>query len=311
MNEKTVIIGIISDIHQDIMHDASDRLKSFIDEATNENVDFIIHLGDFCHPNDKNKGFLSIWNNFDGAKYHVLGNHDMDNCDKTQTMRYYGMKRSYYYFDFKDFRFVVLDTNYLELDNQYFDYANGNFFEYPNERTNISSSQLNWLKGVVSSTDKYVILFSHASLQDEKYGIRNRLELQKVLEDENDKCGYQKVVALFNGHTHIDNNTIINKINYIDINSASNQWLGEEYKTMRYSDKICEMHPSLQYVVPYKESLFSIVTLNSDGVLSIKGKHSEFVGPSPDDIGYDSTEVGYKITPTITSRKICFKGNTK
>lgn len=307
MKNNSIKLGIISDLHQDIMHDARNRLENYINQATKENVDFIIQLGDFCYPIEANKDFLSIWNNYRGVKYHVLGNHDMDNCDKTQAMRYYGMSRSYYYFDCHDFRFVVLDTNYVNINNQYFDYANGNFFKYPNERTNLSTEQLNWLKEVITDTDKYIVLFSHASLQNARYGIRNRLELQKILEDENAKCGYQKVVASFNGHTHIDKHTVINSINYIDINSASNQWLGENYKTIRYSEELCESYPAMQYVVPYKESLFAIVTLNPDGVLSVKGNQSDFVGTSPNEMGYNFNEVGYEITPSISSRMISFK----
>ena len=86
--------------------------------------------------------------------------------------------------------------------------------------------QLDWLKETITNTDKYIVLFSHANLHDERYGIQNSKELHKILDDENKRCGYQKIVASFNGHTHIDRNTVIDSINYIDINSASYQWLG-------------------------------------------------------------------------------------
>jgi len=307
MINTLVKFGIIADIHQDIIHDSSRRLQVFLDEAKKDSVDFIISLGDFCHPTDKNQGFINIWNSFAGGKHHTLGNHDMDSCDKTKALRFFDMKKSYYYFDKEDFRFIILDTNFINLDNQYFDYANGNFFKYPKERTNLSKHQLDWLSETITNTDKYIVLFSHASLKDARHGIQNSKELHKILDDENKRCGYQKIVASFNGHTHIDRNTVIDSINYIDINSASYQWLGPKYKTIRYSKELCDKHKSLSCVYPYADSIFAIVDIDSDGTLTIKGRTSEFVGPTLEDIGYDTEATGYSITPTISSRDISFK----
>ena len=54
--------GIIADIHKDVMHDADDRLRVFIEHMTREKVDFVLQLGDFCVPKEENLGFLKVWN---------------------------------------------------------------------------------------------------------------------------------------------------------------------------------------------------------------------------------------------------------
>lgn len=49
-NSNIVRFGICSDVHKDIMHDADERLASFITEASERDLDFIIQLGDFVRP---------------------------------------------------------------------------------------------------------------------------------------------------------------------------------------------------------------------------------------------------------------------
>ena len=90
-------IGIIADLHQDIIHDGSNRLKSFINNSISKKCDFIIQLGDFSLPRKRNEIVLDHWNLFNGNKYHVLGNHDMVDYGftKAQTMSWWGMKERY------------------------------------------------------------------------------------------------------------------------------------------------------------------------------------------------------------------------
>ena len=40
--------GVIADVHKDIMHDADQRLRTFVDTMKKEDVNFIVQLGDFC-----------------------------------------------------------------------------------------------------------------------------------------------------------------------------------------------------------------------------------------------------------------------
>jgi len=74
---QKVRIGIVADVHQDIIHDGYARMRYFIEDMNIRKPDFIIQLGDFVMPRKRNQPFLDAWNEFDGPGYHVLGNHDM------------------------------------------------------------------------------------------------------------------------------------------------------------------------------------------------------------------------------------------
>ena len=73
-----VRFGLIADIHPDVMPDGIERVRAFVAAMQRAKVDFILQLGDFCWPAPRNRPFLEAWNQFPGPRFHVLGNHDMD-----------------------------------------------------------------------------------------------------------------------------------------------------------------------------------------------------------------------------------------
>ena len=83
-----------------------ERLDAILARAKRENVDFIIHCGDFCHNPHAETVALEKYNNFEIPTYHVLGNHDMDKLSLEETVAAYGMPAEYYYFDKNGFRFI-------------------------------------------------------------------------------------------------------------------------------------------------------------------------------------------------------------
>lgn len=110
---------------------------------------------------------------------------------------------------------------------------------------------------------------------------QNREEIRKIFEDENLRAGYKKVAVAFSGHDHTNYMKEINGIAYIQINSASNQWVGEKCACPeRFSDEINQKRPALKYTLPYKDALYGIVTLTGDG-MQLKGVKSEFIAPVP------------------------------
>ena len=295
-NAKPLRFGVIADVHKDVMHDADQRLKVFANAMNKQSVDFVLQLGDFCIPTDDNLGFLKIWNSFSGPKYHVLGNHDTDGNDadhpkrfkREETVEYWGMKDRYYSFDQKGVHVVVLDGN---------DQGPG---QKPYYRW-VADDQLDWFADDLAGTSLPTLVFVHQSPErPEDGGIANGKLIQKVMEDANRKAGQQKVIACFSGHHHRDYMRRIGSVLYSQINSASYFWIGGDYQKVRYSPEIDKSHPYIKYTVPYKESLFAIVTVDvANGILSIEGRSSEFVGPSPWDMGASRKELD---APTLVPK---------
>jgi 3',5'-cyclic AMP phosphodiesterase CpdA len=291
-SSKKIKFGICADVHKDIMHDADFRLSEFIESARENNPDFIIQLGDFCRPYDSNKSFMDVWNGFPGPRYHVLGNHDTDGgFTREQTLVFWGAEKKYYSFDSGDFHFVVLDGN---EKNPSEDRAPG-YARY------IGKEQQEWLRQDLRSAEKPVIVFSHQSLENED-GIENRQEIRKILTDANTEAGFTKVVACFSGHHHTDYYVKAQGIYYIQINSMSYNWVGGDYQTIRYSQEIDEKYPWIKYTIPYKDPLFAFVTIK-DGMMEIRGKKTEFVGPGPDELGFVKPGIS-PVVPYISDNKI-------
>lgn len=295
--------GVMADLHQDIMHDGLERLQVFMDRMKEEQVDFIIQLGDFCFPLPENDVILTIWNQFEGPQYHVLGNHDMDRNDKQEIQDYLGMPSNYYAFDAGTFHFIVLDVNYYMHDNQYIDYNNGNYYAHSPQLPYIPDEQLQWLIDDLSRTDRHTIIFSHQSLHNPLEGALNRDDIHAVLVAANQAAGFHKVMACFNGHNHVDACITHDGIHYIEVNSMSNQWLGEGYEYDYDEPSLLNRRPALKYVAMYQDPLYMTVTLTPNNI-QIEGIQSAFIGPTPLERGHSGIVCGYETTAAISHRNL-------
>ena len=287
--------GLCADVHKDIMHDADLRMKAFIKEASEQKLDFIIQLGDFCRPYDYNQSFMSVWNSFPGKKYHVIGNHDMDGgFSREQVVEYWDSPGTYYSFDCNGYHLIVLDGNDEDPSS---DRPSG-YARF------IGKEQLLWLEYDLSLTSLPTIVFCHQGLDNDLGGIHNATESRLVLERSNENAGFQKVQFVFSGHHHQDYYNQINGIHYLQINSMSYQWLGEEFQQIRYSKEIDEKYPWIKYTVPYKDPIWAIADFSDDNTFRLFGKLTEFVGPSPEDLGVDMSKFGYPVVSHISDKKI-------
>ena len=294
--EKTVKFGVITDVHQDVMHDAGSRLRMFIDEMNVKETDFIIQLGDFCRPYDYNEEFLSLFNRHEGPEYHVIGNHEMDGgFSRDSVVKFLGMENNYYSYDQNGFHFIVLDGNDKNPD------PNGasGYSRY------IGQEQFNWLKKDLEATDYQTVIFSHQGLQG-VFSVENADEIRALLEDVNRVAGFQKVIASFNGHSHADTVFRINNIYYIEVNSASYEWLGGDYIHESYDKEIHEKYPWISYTAPYVEPLWALVEISSKGKIKISGKKSKWQGPSPKQLGHPGREDLLSSKSTISDTTIYF-----
>ncbi len=293
---KTIRFGLCADVHKDVIHDPDQRLQRFIEEAIDRKPNFILQLGDFCVPKPENRGFLEIWNQFSGPRYHVLGNHDIDGGYRwEETMAYYGMDHPYYSFDVGEIHFVVLDGNEVNPENA-----------VPGYPRHIGRDQLRWLAADLRSTEKTTLVFSHQSLENQS-GVDNQLEVRALLENANEESGKLKVVGCLSGHHHIDYQSVINGINYLQINSMSYYWVGGDYIATRFDAATETTFPYVRYTVPYEEPIFAFVTIDLDNrQISIEGRSTAFIEPGPTALGMKAFRPNNEPSPVISDRLISF-----
>ena len=270
-NGKPVRVGVITDLHHMLFkRDQIFRLTAFIDAAILSKPDFILQCGDFCYP-DGAPAVMAEWNKFTGPKYHVLGNHDMDKCDKPTIMKLWGMENRYYSFDQGGFHFIVLDRNcfHTAADDKMQDYSHNNWQK--GGKGNIScidDEQLAWLIDDLDKTDKPTVIWVHQPLVATNWtsDIGNGQRIVDAFDHANfkatEKTGRQKVIAVFFGHDHDDLYAQRNGVHYILLNSASYAYTEPEGASF------------------YKDPLFAFVNFDPAGKVTIEGRSTTY-GPKP------------------------------
>lgn len=307
MNVEELKIGVFSDVHLDIVQDGDERLNEFQARAIEEDVDFLMCVGDFSYPEDTSRcdcpwekmpinlknaylqpttvqkiELVKQYHRFLKPTYHTLGNHDLDFSEKTAAVDLYQMPGPYYSFECKGWNFIVLDTNFFKDETGAMrDYSYGNYFGHA-RGAYLPQEQLVWLEKELQSRPSPTIVFSHQPFIDNQRAIDNADEFFNLIKK------YPQVKLCINGHTHIDQLVQHEGVWFLTINSMSNYWIGEEFMRKRYSEEIEEQFPNLKYTIPYKDPLYTFITLNAEGAY-IKGKDGQFVPPGPKEMGLSET----------------------
>lgn len=259
-----VRFGVISDVHQDIMMDAPERLAAFLAAMREADVDFIVQLGDFCIPDPRNEAFMDLWRSWKGRAYHVLGNHDFDAGYKPEQVRaFYGMSASYYRFTAGGVAFFVLDGNE----------PGGKAKGY---KRYISATQLAWLEAGLAAESGPKVVLLHQPLEDTTAGIENGDVVCKVLERHG-------VVACLSGHKHQDYLRTLNGVAHLQINSASYYWIGDRVASREtLAPEIHQKYPYLIHTSVYRDPLWAVVTIDAERAeMRVEGRSSEWIGPDP------------------------------
>jgi predicted phosphodiesterase len=223
--------GVITDLHYADRDPQSGRayresvskLAEFVRVMNRERVDFVIELGDYKDQDPKpdparTRLFLrtieSVFGRFIGPRFHVLGNHDEDSLSKAEFLA--GAEnagipagRTYYAFEVKGVRFVVLDANFR---------SDGKAFErgdFAWEDCNLPAAELEWLKAELQAGAGPVVVFIHQQLDGEgAYFVRNAASARKILEDSG------RPTVVFQGHRHEGAYSVINGIPYLTFKAA-------------------------------------------------------------------------------------------
>ena len=217
--------GIVTDCHYAERDDpkgirayreSTEKLAECVADMNRQQADFLIELGDFkdqgtdaAQTVEFLKTIEAVFERFEGPRYHVLGNHDMDRISKAQFLANianagFAKAQAYYSFDAGDIHFVVLDANCRQDGS---DYDSGNFDW---RQAYVPAPQLAWLAADLAETRLPVIVFVHQRLDADqgKMYVRNAVEVRRVLEASG------RVRAVFQGHHHVGGYRCVNGIHY-------------------------------------------------------------------------------------------------
>jgi predicted phosphodiesterase len=289
--KKPIKLGMIADLHQDIMHDGPARLKAFLDAMKEEKPDALLQLGDFAYPTKKNEAVTTAFEKAHPRTLHVLGNHEIDGGDSfDQVAKLWGMKGRYYTENVNGLDLIVLDGNEKPKNHKR---------GYPKH---IGQKQLEWLAKQLKTLKGPILVISHQPLAGPG-SIDNAGEVQTLLE-----AAADKVLLAVNGHTHIDHVARAGKISYLHVNSASYKWVGGSHRNKSYPPEVHSKFRWVEYTCPYRDSLFATLTIDPDnGRIEVKGRESQWVGKSPSQLAiptkYGLTN-GKEICPKIRSRRL-------
>lgn len=225
--------GLVTDIHYADVEPRGTRyyreslrkLRECVELMNSENVAFLCELGDFKDQADppseeSTLRFLHdvehVFKDFNGPRYHVLGNHDMDSISKQEFLAATGRSSSYYTFNNGGIHFIVLDACFTS-DGE--DYDRGRFHWTD---ANIPSAQLEWLASDLARTPYPAVAFVHQRLDGvgDPF-VKNAEDVRTVLEASG------KVLAVFQGHDHSGGYRLIDGIHYYTL-KALVEGSGEE-----------------------------------------------------------------------------------
>ncbi|MAT47447.1 MAG: hypothetical protein CMO35_08460 [Verrucomicrobiaceae bacterium] len=289
--KSPVKLGMIADLHQDIMHDGPTRLKVFLDAMKEEKPDALLQLGDFAYPTKSNEIVTGAFQKAHPRALHVLGNHEIDDGHSfDEVAKLWGMKGRYYTENVNGLELIVLDANEKPENHK---------GGYP---AHIGQKQLAWLAKQLKTLTGPIIVISHQPLAGPS-SIDNAGEVQALLDSSADK-----VLLAVNGHTHIDHLARVGRITYLHVNSASYKWVGGSYRNKSYPAEVHSEFRYIEYTCPYRNSLFTTLTVDpSNRRIDIRGRKSQWVGKSPSQLGIaDKPNLtdGKEVCPEIRSRQI-------
>ena len=244
-----------------------------INEAAKESgCDFIIHTGDLFQGEPASYDFVRKYNSLDVTTYHCLGNHETDESHVDDIIALYRMPNNYYYFDCNGYRIVVLDPNYMYIDGEYVHYSLRNNYYKHDIRDYIPPRQLEWLEETLDSSPYPTLLFSHESIERHADGIKNRDAILDVINRANRK-NPGRVLAAFNGHYHRDYIRILDGVLYMDVNSASFDYIS--YAHDKFPKEMRESMTLADHTLVYNDLLYAIITLDGN-TITIDGVESSF-----------------------------------
>lgn len=216
--QQTASVGLITDVHFADKPPAGTRhyrqslskLKAAAGEFQKQPPDVMVELGDLIDAADSVKvelGYLRTINDefrkLCPHRRYVLGNHCVDTLTKQEFLNAVQQERSYDSFDCNGVHFVILDSCFRS-DGQPYQRKNFHWTD-----ANVPDHELEWLRKDLAATKLPTVVFAHQRLDVEgHHGVKNQADVRAILE------ASEKVVAVFQGHSHSNDLKSVNGIHY-------------------------------------------------------------------------------------------------
>lgn len=303
-------------------------LEKILARAVEEQVDFVIHEGDFCNDYCRSPELFKVYLGCALPVFGVYGNHDLETMGNTMqivTPRLTNRPNdviwgtedgkigdgsiAYYYFDKEDFRFIFLDANYsLMPDGVTYEHNREGSHTKPAENLYeeiLGDRQLFWLEKLLTDAakcGKRCIVNAHPSFSELWEGDSPDAEAVRKLYAAANAIREGTVMMSINGHYHANHMSVRDGVHYFDVNVAINGWWQNE-RFYPYAEQDPENPKYTFDFVDYDENgneisrekmpfsalsqgaktmfftepLSAIVTLSSDGRITVKGSKTDWV----------------------------------
>ena len=223
-------------------------MNKLLSRAKNHDVDFIIHLGDFCNDYVGSPELFEAYlnNEYDIPVFGVLGNHELESTGNSMKIikprlsnadvSFGSEDGGYWYYDIKNFRLIGLDTNYSHSASEGWMHNKTASHTYPSGNTlgcSLSPNQITWLDETVKDASQKglkVLIFSHVGFATGWYASPDAVSVRNIF-----RTYAGTVLFAANGHLHTDRFDVIDNVAYFDVNSAINAFW-QSSTTHHYSD---------------------------------------------------------------------------
>lgn len=296
---------VVSDVHYRpgvFPHDTHEQLEKIVARGVAAKVDFGIQLGDFQHNAARDRAFIDVWNNAPFETHHVIGNHDDDATRPEETCAAFRLERGWYAFDRGGFRFVVLDTNWAEIDGSFIHYGKGcGFAQWKLPKgagMRLHPDEFPWLEEMATRSPYPCFVFSHRPLAGTD---ADAVRVRGILSAAN-RAHPGRVLLALCGHNHCDRFVRVDGVGHWTVNSPNHCWVPLRHAGYPVEDM--RRWKEVDHIVAYDGTpLCAIVRVSPSGAISVQGQTGAFWrGLSPSTLSPRLAKFG--VTPSIRSFRL-------
>lgn len=248
-NAKKLKFCLFSDFHykQNMYMSSIADMNAILDRANDNDVDFIIHGGDFCNDYNGSPELMNAYlnNTYGLAAFGVIGNHEMETKGNSMPVVTELLNNrevvwgtadgkigdgsiGYYYYETNGFRIVCPDTNYsYDTANKIWEHNLPATSGPPSANTkgnSLGPVQLDWLEDtLMDAANKGIpcIVVSHASFSGVWSSSPDAAAVRAIFQKANNARTGTVLMAI-NGHLHTNRAQIVDSILYMDMNATRN-----------------------------------------------------------------------------------------